>query len=127
MTIEHVLRAMILTAVVAAEMLVAGGAYAVELNSLDFLTSGNHSFTADGQTFQARVDNDGSHGWLLVGRGREGWQFDTDGQGAVDDVNQNLGTSAAFSPALYSDAIINDLISASGTDMTDIEVLLRRA
>jgi hypothetical protein len=99
----------------------------MNLNSLNVMSTGNHSFTADGQTFDAHVDNDGTTGWLLVGRGRNNWEFDNDGQGLVDEVNDNLGTPAAFAPKLYSDAIINELITNSGVDLTDVEIRLRRA
>lgn len=100
----------------------------VNLN-LDMLSTGNHTITADGETFTGYVRNDAGTGWLLIGRGRNGWEFDTDGQGAVSDVGvaANLGTSNAFAPALYRDAIINDLITNSGIDLTDVEIRLRRA
>jgi hypothetical protein len=103
------------------------------LDNLDFLATGTHSITADSQTFDGYVRNDGGTGWLLIGRGRNGWQFDTNGQGGgggdgVGVVNgTGLGTTAAFGPALYSDAIINDLIGNSSADMTGVEVRLRRA
>lgn len=97
------------------------------LNTIDSLATGLHSVTAGGQTFDAFVDNDGGTGWLLIGRGREGWEFDTDGQGTAAMVGQNLGTTAGFSPALMSDAVVNDIISNSGIDMTGVEVRLRRA
>ena len=83
--------------------------------------------TADGQTFSARVDHDGTNSWLLIGRGREGWDFTTTGQGAVADVNSNLGTPAGFAPAAYSDAIVNDLLSQLGVNLDDAEVRIRRA
>ena len=120
-----------LTMLLAAVVLFAGAqaldAGITDLNTLDTLATGNHSFTADSQTFDAYVRNDGGTGWLLVGRGRNGWQFDNDGQGAVSAVSQNLGTPAAFAPAMYSNAIVNDLIGNSGTDLTDVEIRIRRA
>lgn len=84
--------------------------------------------TAAGQSFTGYfVEFDGKE-WLLIGRGREGWEFDTDGQGSVDAVSQNVGTSGAFAPACYSDAIINDLLNQAGiTDMANLEVRLARA
>ena len=56
-----------LTILLAAGVLFAG-AQAVEaaitdLNTLDALTTGNHSFTADSQTFDAYVHNDSGTGW----------------------------------------------------------------
>ena len=67
------------------------------LGNLDAFATGDYSFTAGGQTFQARVDNDGTHSWLLIGRGRQGWDFDADGPASnPDEVNDGIGTSAAF-------------------------------
>ena len=58
----------------------------------------------DGEELNVFSDNDGSHSWLLVGRGREGWEFDADGQGALADIGNSstLGTSAAFQPGYVS-------------------------
>ena len=56
----------------------------------------------DGAT-TADVDNDGDVGWLLVGRGRNGWEFDADGQGDIDDVSVGLGTNAAAFAAGFGD------------------------
>jgi len=124
-TVKH------LTILLAAIVLFAGAQWAeagiIDLNGLNALSTGDYSFTADSQTFDAYVHNDGGTGWLLVGRGRNGWEFDTNGQGAVASVNQNLGTPAAFAPAMYSDAIVNDLITNSGVDLTDVEIRIRRA
>ncbi|MBI1375608.1 MAG: LEPR-XLL domain-containing protein, partial [Phycisphaera sp.] len=97
------------------------------LQDLSGLSSGNYAFAAGGETFDAYVDNDGANGWLLVGRGREGWEFDTDGQGSVDAVNDNLGTSAAFNPAAYSEDLINDLLTQAGIDLSSVEIRIRRA
>jgi hypothetical protein len=86
-------------------------------------------FNAAGQTFEGFVRNDEGTGWLLVGRGRNGWEFDLDGQGALAAAGNEgtLGTTAAFEPALYSDAIVNDLIANSGVDLTEVEIRIRRA
>jgi uncharacterized protein (TIGR03382 family) len=98
------------------------------LNWLDRYTTGDYTFDIAGYNFQGRLDHDGTHGWLLVGRGRQGWEFDADGPGgAIADVNQNLGTPAAFTPTAYSDTLINDLITDAGTDLTDVEIRLHRA
>jgi autotransporter-associated beta strand protein len=103
------------------------GSIGFGLKTLDNYAPGTHSITAAGQTFDVHVDDDGTNTWLLVGRGRQGWDFDTEGQGAVADVILNLGTPDAFSPAAYSDAIVNDLLVQSGLNMTGVEVRVRRA
>jgi hypothetical protein len=37
----------------------------------------------DGTTFTGYAEHDGTHQWLLVGRGREGWEFDAGEQGKL--------------------------------------------
>ena len=103
------------------------GATVPAINTLGLLTTGDYTFTAGGQTFTGRVDNDGTNSWLLVGRGRAAWDFDTDGQGDPGEVNQFLGTTTAFAPAAYSDALVNALLARSGIDLRDVEVRIRRA
>jgi autotransporter-associated beta strand protein len=97
------------------------------LNVLDTLVPGNYPFTAAGESFLGYVDHDGSDAWLLIGRGREGWEFDADGQGAITNVYQGLETTNAFAPAVYSEAVINELLAQSGVTMADIEVRIKRA
>lgn len=102
-------------------------AQAISLPFVAISPTGNYQFDAAGQSFTGFVENDGTHSWWLVGRGREGWEFDEDGQGTNAQVAQNLGTTAAFAPAAYSSAIINDLITSAGADLTGIEIRIRRA
>jgi autotransporter-associated beta strand protein len=97
------------------------------LANLDNVGDGFYTFTAAGQQFTGYVDNDGASSWLLIGRGRNGWQFDADGQGSISSVSQNLGTTAAFAPAAYSDALVNELIAQAGINNTGIELRIRRA
>jgi len=87
-----------------------------------------YSVTADGQTFDAYFEDYDGQSWMLIGRGRKNWEFDTDGQGSVDDVSQNLKVQAGFAPACYSDAIVNDLLSQAGMAFPgDVEVRIMRA
>ncbi|MFT5409576.1 MAG: hypothetical protein ACI9NC_002301 [Verrucomicrobiales bacterium] len=100
------------------------------LLQLDTLTTGDYSITADGETFDAHVDHDGTNGWLLIGRGREGWLFDNDnatGQQSPADVKGNLRTPAGFAPAHFRDNIVRDLLDSLGADMKDVEIRLLRA
>ena len=89
-----------------------------DLNPVSVLPTATYQFSAAGETFDGYVHNDGTNSWLLVGCGRDGWQFDNDGQGspAAVGVQVNLGTSSAFEPTLYSDAIINRLLVNAGSD-----------
>ncbi len=112
----------------AGDTVVNGTVYdASALGDLSLLSDGNYNFVTAGETFTGFVDHDGSTGWLLVGRGREGWQFDQDGSSNTAAVNQGLGTPAAFVPANYSDRIINDLVSQARINQTNVEVRIRRA
>jgi hypothetical protein len=98
------------------------------LRALDDMATGEYIISADGHSFPAFVENINGTGWLLVGRGREGWEFDTDGPASDPTlVKDHIGTSAAFSPTAFSDAIINDLITQAGVDLTDVEIRLKRA
>jgi hypothetical protein len=84
--------------------------------------------TADSQTFSAYFEAYDGDEWLLIGRGRNNWEFDTDGQGSANDVSQDLGTTNAFAPAAYSDTIVNDLLSqASLTFPSNVTMRVMRA
>lgn len=85
------------------------------------------NLNAGGKTFNACFEEYDGKTWLLIGRGREGWQFDADGQGSIAEVGRNLRTPAAFMPACYSDAIVNDLLSQAGLTMEDVEIRISRA
>ncbi len=91
------------------------------------LSTGTYDLDTGNEQFTGYVENDGTDSWLLVGRGRENWEFDGDGQGNRDDVITGLGTSAAFNPAAYDPSIINDLIQNAGLDLTDVEIRIKRA
>ena len=90
--------------------------------------SGSFSYSMpQDKIVNASVENDGTDSWLLIGRGRVDWTWNSGGQGSAADVNKDLGTPAAFQPATYSAAAINKLIAASGADLTDVEIRLKRA
>ena len=98
------------------------------LGNLDTFATGDYTIAADGEVFDVRVDHDGTNGWLLVGRGREGWQWNAAGEGpGPDAVNDNLGTPAAFSPYSFSSSLINELIDDVDLDLTDTEIRIKRA
>ncbi len=98
------------------------------LEQVSVLGTGDHVFTLNGSTYNLHVDFDGTDHWLLIGRGREGWEFDADGQGAFGDVINNLGTTAAFGPAAYSNDFVNEIIDTTATgNLSDVEVRLKRA
>ncbi|MFK7839384.1 MAG: Ig-like domain-containing protein [Bdellovibrionales bacterium] len=89
--------------------------------------NGIYNVEANAQSFQGYIYNELGSSWLLVGKGRQGWQFDADGQGTLTGVTSNLGTVAGFTPNAYPEAIINDLITNASIDLTGVEILIRRA
>lgn len=68
-------------------------------------------------------------GWLLVGRGRENWDWDDNGRGTPAEVAANIATSAAFDPKYLSSAVIAQLTrSAPGNlDLRQLDMLVKRA
>lgn len=97
------------------------------LSQVAGLAAGEYTILADGQETTARVEQFDGSSWLMVGRGREGWEFDADGQGNIDDVTQGVGSSAAFAPATYTADMINGLLAQNGFDLSNIEIWLHRA
>lgn len=65
--------------------------------------------------------------WLLIGRGREGWNFNQEGQGRREDVATDLGSMDAFDPKAYDAAAINSLLREAGVTMDQIEFRVKRA
>ncbi len=57
-------------------------------------------------------------GWTLIGRGREGWDWNNAGKN-ISQVPFGVGTSAAFRPAYYSSVIIDKIIDKSVSDLKD--------
>lgn len=66
------------------------------------LTSGTYTVRAGDTVFDTYVETlgegDDQESWLLIGRGRDGWEFDDDGQGDISLLAGGLGTSGAFDP-----------------------------
>ena len=66
-------------------------------------------------------------GWVLVGRGREGWSQSDEGSGTPGDVRGAITGQAAFVPKQLSSTVIAGLLNGQPvTSMTD-GVRLRRA
>ena len=59
-------------------------------------------------------------GWVLIGRGRNGWTFSSEGQGSPTTVRTTTDGPDAFAPAALDTATINGLINgASAASLTD--------
>lgn len=66
-------------------------------------------------------------GWVLIGRGRENWAMDTDGQGDTEDVTQTPSGTAAFTPAALDSATIDGLLDGGRVDDLPDGIRLSRA
>jgi hypothetical protein len=78
------------------------------------------------EQFYCDMTSDGG-GWVLVGRGREGWTFRDYGQSTPQNLADNPTGPTAFSPAALSTETIDQLLD--GGDVKDLAdgVRLRRA
>ena len=78
------------------------------------------------QQFYCDQDTDGG-GWVLIGRGREGWAFTQRGQGSPATLRSTISGPAAFAPAaLPADTIDGLLDGASMAGLAD-GIRVRRA
>ena len=66
-------------------------------------------------------------GWILVGRGRQGWSFTQNGQRSEADVSGTPSGTAAFAPAAVSAATVDGLLNGERVDALQDGVRIRRA
>jgi hypothetical protein len=66
-------------------------------------------------------------GWLLVGRGREGWGQTAEGLGTPAQVSSTITGTAAFSPKELSSTVIDELLNNQPVSSMTDGIRLRRA
>lgn len=78
------------------------------------------------QQFYCDQTNAGG-GWVLVGRGREGWSDTAEGKGTPAEVADTVTGTAAFSPRQLSTKVITGLVNGRTINSLGKNILLRRA
>ncbi len=76
--------------------------------------------------FYCDQDTDGG-GWVLIGRGREGWSQSDEGQGTAADVRGTVTGPTAFSPKQLSGGVVGALLNGQPVKAQSDGVRLRRA
>jgi trimeric autotransporter adhesin len=78
------------------------------------------------QRFFCDMTTDGG-GWVLIGRGRDGWNFSYNGQGTPDEVRGAIDGPAAFDPRALSAQVVDGLLNGGRPDQLAEGIRLRRA
>ena len=66
-------------------------------------------------------------GWVLIGRGRDGWTFDLRGQQSPATVRSTVSGSGAFVPAALDAEVIDDLIDGASPAALSDGIRVERA
>ncbi|HWJ61498.1 MAG TPA: fibrinogen-like YCDxxxxGGGW domain-containing protein [Acidimicrobiales bacterium] len=66
-------------------------------------------------------------GWVLIGRGRQGWTWSPAGQGGATAVRSAVSGSAAFAPAALDNATISGLINGASPAALSDGIRVERA
>jgi trimeric autotransporter adhesin len=78
------------------------------------------------QQFYCDQTTDGG-GWVLIGRGREGWTWSYNGQGSIADLRNTPTGTAAFSPDTLPAETVQGLLGGGRVDALTDGIRVRRA
>jgi hypothetical protein len=78
------------------------------------------------EQFYCDQETDGG-GWVLIGRGREGWKEIYQGVGTTAQVRSTVTGTGAFAPRQLSSTVIDGLLNGQAPDLLADGVRLRRA
>jgi hypothetical protein len=78
------------------------------------------------EQFYCDQETDGG-GWVLIGRGREGWKEIYQGVGTTAQVRTTVTGTGAFTPRQLSSTVIDGLLNGQAPDLLEDGFRLRRA
>jgi trimeric autotransporter adhesin len=78
------------------------------------------------EQFYCDQETDGG-GWVLIGRGREGWKEIYQGVGTTAQVRSTVTGTGAFAPRQLPSTVIDGLLNGQAPDLLEDGVRLRRA
>ncbi len=78
------------------------------------------------QQFWCDMTTDGG-GWVLIGRGRQGWDFTAEGQGSPATMNAAVTGTKAFAPQHLTNDLVAGLLNRTAPTALDDGLRVRRA